>query len=147
MCDIFDCATVVKHPHQATQDIKLGMILPHEAAHGLYMHSPETFHKLFSTDRLERFWQKTIERSEPWFLKHPLFRGCVAGSNSVRLSPTPQSRHRFEQPSSAWLAPTRRSCFRSGAALARCLWLHRGGMWGCILILYCRTLACSIVEL
>ena len=73
MSEVYECATVVKSVDHATQDIKLAMLLPHEMAHGLFMHNPQKFHELFSTDRLECFWANAIERSKAWSVKHPQY--------------------------------------------------------------------------
>ena len=55
-----------------TKMLKVGMLLPHELAHLLWIKNRNKFEELFCIKDLQRFWEKTIAVNEDWFQNHPL---------------------------------------------------------------------------
>ena len=64
--ELYNVETMLRCPLRTTKSALVPILLPHEVAHNLWRFNRPKFHELFSIDKLDGFWRRTIERDEEW---------------------------------------------------------------------------------
>ena len=84
-CHVFQCKAFVRDIKSVCKEVDVGMLLPHEIAHWIWRIAPDAFAELFSVDRLEEFWRRTIIQNEEWFQNHPMRERIVGASDRSKF--------------------------------------------------------------
>ena len=84
---LYDVNCFVRKRGQAAVNMDIGFLLPYEVAHWLWMFNPENVAVLFDKARIIIFWEKTIERNEVWWRRHPLREAIIAAPDRSNYLP------------------------------------------------------------